>query len=41
MQRLIQKALAMGFKLEKLILVDQKEETAPKETILPMDHTNP
>ena len=41
MQRLIQKALAMGFKLEMLILVDQKEETAPKETILPMDHTNP
>lgn len=40
MQRLIQKALAMGFKLEKMILVDQKQETAPKESVLPSNSPN-
>jgi apolipoprotein D and lipocalin family protein len=31
MQRLIQKAKSLGFKLDKLITVDQKEGTAPPE----------
>jgi apolipoprotein D and lipocalin family protein len=31
MQSLIQKAKSMGFKLEKLILVDQKEDNVPAE----------
>lgn len=31
MQRLIQKAVGMGFKLEKLVYVDQKDETIPPE----------
>jgi apolipoprotein D and lipocalin family protein len=29
MKRLVQKAIGMGFKLEKLVYVDQKPETAP------------
>jgi apolipoprotein D and lipocalin family protein len=29
MQRLVQKAIGLGFKLEKLIYVDQKDETVP------------
>ena len=29
MQRLVQKAISLGFKLERLVYVDQKDETAP------------
>ncbi|GAB6046514.1 outer membrane lipoprotein Blc [Methyloparacoccus murrellii] len=29
MQRLVQKAIGLGFKLEKLVYVDQKDETVP------------
>lgn len=32
MQRLIQKAIALGFKLEGLVYVDQRAETVPPET---------
>lgn len=32
MQRLIQKAKTLGFKLDKLIYVDQKDDTMPAET---------
>lgn len=31
MQRLIKKAVDLGFKLDKLIYVDQKDETVPAE----------
>jgi apolipoprotein D and lipocalin family protein len=31
MQRLVQKAKGLGFKLEKLVYVDQKDETRPKQ----------
>ena len=35
MQRLVKKAIDLGFKLDKLIYVDQKDETVPAQPVKP------
>ena len=41
MQGLIQKAIGMGFKLEKIVYVDQRENTVPPENAAPESAAKP